>query len=102
LAVRVVLLGPTGSLNTKATSWTDLSLNELGAALKTSFKLSRNPFSNPRTAEEWEPYLDEKRRELHQLSRQSAEAEAEMNERVFHLFSLTPEEINLLQREVEH
>ena len=75
---------------------------ELGAALKTSFKLAANPFQNPRTADEWEPYLDEKRREVQRLSREMAEADAELNDRVYRLFKLTPAETKLLQREVEH
>jgi hypothetical protein len=36
------------------------------------------------------------------LRRQLADAEAEINNRVFRLFKLTPEEIKLLRREVEH
>jgi hypothetical protein len=31
-----------------------------------------------------------------------ADAEADLNDRVYALFDLTPEEIQLLQREVEH
>jgi hypothetical protein len=36
------------------------------------------------------------------LTRQIADAEAELNDRVYKLFHLTPDEIKLLQREVEH
>ena len=35
-------------------------------------------------------------------TRELADAEAELNDRVFALFHLTPTEIQLLQREVEH
>ncbi len=76
--------------------------NLKGAALKTSFKLSGNPFKNPRTADEWEPYLADKRAEVERLTRALADAESEINDRVFHLFHLTPDEIALLLREVEH
>jgi len=31
-----------------------------------------------------------------------ADAEGELNDRVYRLFQLTPDEIKLLQREVEH
>jgi hypothetical protein len=65
-------------------------------------RLKANPFKNPRTADEWEPYLEEKRREVEQMSQELADAEAELNRRVYALFRLTPEEIVLLQREVEH
>ncbi len=90
------------SLNTKAQSWWELSLNELGAALKASFKLAGNPFKNPRVADDWERYLGENLAEVARLTTQLTDAEAELNDRVFYLFKLKPEEIRLLQKEVEH
>ena len=57
---------------------------------------------NPRTADEWEPYLAEKRGQVEQLTRDLADAEAEINDRVYRLFNLTADEVTLLQREVEH
>ena len=50
-----------GQLNQKAQQWWTLSLSELGQALKTSFKLRASPFKDPRTADQWEPYLAENR-----------------------------------------
>jgi N-6 DNA Methylase/TaqI-like C-terminal specificity domain len=94
--------GETTALNLKAQAWWTLSLNQIGEALKSSFKLKASPLKNPRTADEWEPYLEEKRREVEQLSRDLADAEAELNRQVYALFHLTPDEIALLQREVEH
>ena len=91
-----------GTLNTKAESWWELSVEELGTALKASFKLSASPFKNPRVADDWEPYLEQKRAEVASFTKQLADAEAELNDRVFCLFKLTPDEIRLLQREVEH
>ena len=91
-----------GTLNNKAQAWWELSLNELGDALKTSFKLKANPFKKPQVADEWEPYLAEKRSALESLTQQLAEAEVEINARVYKLFDLMPTEIALLQREVEH
>ena len=70
--------------------------------LKTSFTLSASPFKNPRLADDWEPYLEQKRAEVASFTTQLADAEAELNDRVFRLFQLTPDEIRLLQREVEH
>ena len=75
---------------------------ELGTALKASFKLPASPFRNPRTADEWEPYLAEKRAAVDRLSRELSALETDLNARVFRLFHLTPAEIALLQREVEH
>ena len=91
-----------GKLNQKADTWWEPPFTQLGAALKSSFKLPRSPFSNPRTADEWEPYLAEKKQEVARLSSELADAEDELNDRVYRLFKLTPEEIRLLQREVEH
>ena len=92
----------TGRLNEKAQSWWDLPLNPLGDALKQSFKLPGNPLKNPRIADEWEPYLKERRDEHARLTRAQAVAEAELNDRVYRLFQLTAEEVKLLQKEVEH
>ena len=93
---------PLGTLNNKAQAWWEQSLNELGDALKTSFKLKANPFKKPQTANEWEPYLAEKRSAVESLTQQLADAESDINARVYKLFDLTPTEIALLQREVEH
>jgi hypothetical protein len=57
---------------------------------------------NLRLADEWEPYLQEKRGDNARLTGALAAAEAELNDRVFHLFNLTADEIKLLQKEVEH
>jgi hypothetical protein len=91
-----------GELNQKAQQWWTLSLNELGQALKASFRLSANPFKSPRVADEWESYLAENRQEVDRLTRVLTDAEGELNDRVYRLFHLTSDEIELLQREVEH
>jgi hypothetical protein len=78
------------------------SLNELGTEVKKSFRLKTSPFKKPQTADEWESYLAEKQSEHAKLTQQLADAEAEINDRVYKLFDLTPDEIKLLQREVEH
>ena len=71
-------IGPDGKakgvLNQQAQAWAEQSLQELGAALKTSFKLKANPFKNPKTADEWEPYLEERKRDVNALARQLADA----------------------------
>ena len=90
------------TLNQKAEAWWKLALIPLGEALKQSFKLTSNPMKNPRHADEWEPYLEEKIAERSRLSHALQEAEGELNDRVYRLFALTDEEIRLLQKEVEH
>ncbi len=94
--------GHPGPLNQKAEAWWDLSLNQLGDALKQSFRLPTNPMKNPRLADEWEPYLKKKRNENARLTCALAESESELNDRVYRLFSLTADEVKLLQKEVEH
>jgi hypothetical protein len=94
--------GHPGPLNQKAEAWWELSLNQLGDALKQSFKLPTDPMKNPRLADEWEPYLREKQKENTRLTRALSDAEAELNDRVYRLFNLTKDEIKLLQKEVEH
>ena len=68
------------------------------AKLRNSGTLSKNP----RAADEWEPYLQEKRDENARLTTALADAEAELNDQVYRLFDLTADEIKLLQKEVEH
>jgi hypothetical protein len=46
--------------------------------------------------------MQEKQKENARLTRALTDAEAELNDRVYHLFNLTPDEVKLLQREVEH
>jgi hypothetical protein len=91
-----------GKLNNKASDWWQLTMNQLGSALMTSFKLKRNPFQNPNVAEEWESYLAQRKQKIQQLTTQLRDAEAELNDRVYRLFDLTDKEIQLVKREVEH
>jgi hypothetical protein len=91
-----------GPLNQKAEAWWELSLNQIGDALKQSFKLPTNPMKNPRLADEWEPYLQEKRNENARLTRALSDVETELNDRVYRLFNLTADDVTLLQKEAEH
>jgi hypothetical protein len=96
--------GETSALpfNQKAEAWWESGLIPLGEALKQSFKLPANPLKSPRVADEWEPYIAEKRANHARLARLLADTEAELNDHVYRLFDLTPEEIGLLQKEVQH
>jgi hypothetical protein len=91
-----------GTLNKKGQCWWELTFGDLGAALKASFRLPASPFKNPRTADDWEPYLEQKQAELASFKRRADETQSELNDRVFRLFKLAPDEIRLLRREVEH
>jgi SAM-dependent methyltransferase len=90
------------SLNQKAEAWWERDLIPLGDAVKQSFKLSGNPLKSPRVADEWEPYLVQKRADHARLTRLLADIEGELNDRVYRLFELTSDEITLLQKDVEH
>ena len=79
-----------------------MTLNQLEIALRSSFKLPHNPLQNPHIADEWESYLSERKTKIQQPTRELADAETELNDRVYRLFQLTDEEISLLKREVEH
>ena len=63
---------------------------------------SDDPLRNSSTADEWESFLAEKRAQVDHHTRELADAEGELNERVFALFQLTKDEIAPLEREVEH
>ena len=89
-------------LNQKAEAWWEHGLLPLGQALKQSFKLPANPLKSPRVADEWEPYITEKRADHSRLTGLLADIEGELNDRVYRLFDLTGNEITLLQKEVEH
>jgi hypothetical protein len=90
-----------GKLNEKAQEWWAQPFTQLGSALKASFKLPSNPFTNPKIADQWEPYIKERQGEVAKLNSQVGDSEAELNERVCRLFDLTPEEIKILQAEVD-
>jgi len=89
-------------LNQKAEAWWEHGLIPLGEALKQSLKLPANPLRSPRVADEWEPYLAEKRADHARLTRLIADTQLDLNDRVYCLFDLTPGEIALLKKEVEH
>jgi len=57
---------------------------------------------SPRIADEWESYLTEQRAHQTRLTAALTTAEADLNARVYRLFDLTPDEIKLLEKEVEH
>ena len=69
---------------------------------KAELQTPGEPHEEPRLADEWEPYLQEKRGDNARLTRALADAESELNDWVYRLFNLTADEIKLLQKEVEH
>jgi hypothetical protein len=84
----------------KLRDWPTLSFTQLGVELKKSFKLPKSPWEDPKTANKWEPFWKTEHDRHAALSRSIADAETEINERVYHLFDLSPAEIALLEQEV--
>src|SRR5262249_47004102 len=70
---------------------------EVGRELKKAFNKSRNPWEDPGLVDLWEPYLKQRYEEHTRLSRHIAQAEAEINQRVYNLFNLSRTEIRLLE-----
>ena len=87
-------------LSEKLQDWPGLTFNQLGAELKKSFKLPRSPWEDPKAADQWEPFWNEEHDRHTALTRSITDAESEINQRVYRLFDLTPDEITLLEREV--
>jgi hypothetical protein len=87
-------------LSEKLHDWPSLSFTQLGVELKKSFKLPKSPWEDPRTADTWEPFWKTEHARHVSLSRSIADAEAEINQRVYRLFDLSPEEIALLEQSV--
>jgi len=51
-----------------------------GETLKADHKRKQNPFTAPKTADEWEPYFGEELGEVSTLRRKRNDAEAEIND----------------------
>lgn len=94
--------GPSRKLNRKASEWWNLSIMQFGESLSKSLGLEVNPFTNPATADVWDPYLVTKKREIGSLSTKLCDAEEELNQLVNRLFDLNPDDIKLLKEQVAH
>ncbi len=82
---------PQGRLNPEALKGWSQWLNELGQAMKTSFKLPRNPVKNSQAADEWERCRAEYGLEIDCLTRALADAKGVLSHGVYGLFPCTPE-----------
>ena len=89
--------GTTTKLTERLKAWWDLPdfaafQAEVKKALKSDIKLKdRN---------EWENWIAENRTQIHALSAEIARIEEEINNKVYALFDLTPEEIALLEASI--
>lgn len=90
------LVAPKTSI--KLRKWPTLSFVELGAELKKSFLLGRNPWERPLVADEWSAYMKDRYAEHADLSHRIAQAEDRIDRLVFRLFDLDPGEVQRLRQ----
>jgi len=83
-------------LNNKLKSWWVLDFKEFQKQVKSIFK--RELSLNER--DEWETYLNEKRKAVDELSQTLTSIENDLNAEVYKLFDLTPDEITLIEENV--
>ena len=76
--------------------WTDFTFDELRRNLKKRLKVEI-PVGE---RDEWERYFNARKAEVEGLSARIADAEAEINDRVYRLFDLDRDEIALIEEEI--
>jgi hypothetical protein len=83
-------------LNKKLHSWWRLDFPQLQAALKTAFKTTI-PLAE---RNDWQDYFDAEQHKIAALNQQIKQLEQKLDQSVYALFDLTPEEIELLQQNI--
>jgi hypothetical protein len=92
-------LGTLGKkLNQKLTAWWNLDFATFRAEVKKVFKLDI-PLSE---RDEWEDWLKERRGQHERLTGEIVRLETELNERVYELFDLTSEEIQVVEESTKY
>jgi len=84
-------------LSAKLKDWWRLDFGEFRAEIKKRFKADI-PVAE---RNDWERYLETERGKVEKLSREIAELETEIDRRVYRLFELTGDEIELLEASLE-
>jgi hypothetical protein len=92
-------LGTTnGTLNNALTSWWNLDFPTFRAQIKTVFKRDI-PLKE---RHEWELFLADARQQHQQFTAQIIALETELNQHVYALFHLTPEEIQIIETSTKY
>ena len=87
------------TLNQKLTNWWDLPrLADFQAEVKKALKCE----IPVRDRDGWEDYLRERKAEHEGFTREIIRLETELNERVYALFDLTPDEIKLIEESTKY
>ncbi|MDI3340661.1 MAG: N-6 DNA methylase [Sphaerobacter sp.] len=89
---------PGGKLNQKLSAWWELDFPHFRAEVRKSFK--RDITVNER--DDWEAWLAEHRAEHQRYTAEMVRLEAELNERVYALFELTPDEIRVIEETTKY
>lgn len=87
-----------GKLNTRLTNWWELDFPAFGREVKKSFRRTI-PLKE---RDEWERYLADARHKHGQLTAQIVAHEVELNNEVYALFNLTPEEIQIIEESTKY
>ena len=83
-------------LNGKLKSWWTLDFKEFQAQVKAVFKRELSL----KERDEWEEYLNDKRKSVDELSQKLTSLENDLNNEVYKIFALTPDEIALIEDNV--
>jgi hypothetical protein len=89
---------PDKKLNQKLTAWWNLDFPALRAEIKKVFK-SDIPLAE---RDDWEDWLAGRRAEHERLTAEIVRRETELNERVYELFDLGPDEIRIIEESTKY
>jgi hypothetical protein len=89
---------PEGQLNNALTAWWDLDFPTFRAQIKKVFKRDI-PLKE---RHEWELFLADAQQQHQQLTSQIITLETELNQHVYTLFHLTPEEIQIIETSTKY
>ena len=89
---------PDGTFNNALTAWWDLDFPTFRAQIKKVFKCDI-PLKE---RHEWELFLADARQQHQQLTNQIITLETELNQHVYTLFHLTPEEIQIIETSTKY
>lgn len=89
---------PSTKLNQKLTAWWNLNFLIFRAEVKKVFKQDI-PLSE---RDEWEDWLEERCGQHKRLTDEIVHLETELNERVYQLFDLTPDEIQVIEENTKY
>jgi hypothetical protein len=91
-----------GPVEPEGAAVVDAVAERIGPGAEDQLQVAHQPVPKPALGRPVGTVSGREPRAVDRLTRSLADAEADLNDRVYALFHLTPDEIKLLQREVEH